>query len=75
MATKVNFTKEHFERLKTLALIYLIGGNQIKALMGTSLTIYDLFHTVTVNTLITLNSNLKKEAEMTLSVKILFSRS
>lgn len=61
--SKINFTKEHLDKLKELAVKMLFSGNVVAGAMGTSLTIYDLFHNTTINTLITINGNLKREIE------------
>lgn len=63
MATKINFTQEHLAKLKDLATKMLFNGTIIKGLVGSESNIYDLVHNTTINSLITLNSNLKKEIE------------
>lgn len=63
MANRINFTPEHEARLKQLAIIMLFDGITLKGTVGTELTVQDLLHNTTVNTLVMLNSNLKKEIE------------
>lgn len=60
---KINFTPEHLARLKELAIEMLFTGTTFRGSVGTSLTVYDLLHNTTENTLVTFNSNLKKEIE------------
>ena len=49
--TKVNFTKEHYAKLKELAFNMLMQNGTIQTKFGQALTIVDLMHTQTVNTL------------------------
>lgn len=63
MSTKINFTKEHQEKLNALAGEALIKGTVFKAHMGTEANIYDLFHNYTVGTLQAFNKKLKKEID------------
>lgn len=48
---KVNFTKEHYAKMKELAFDMLINNDVITSKLGGSLSIVDLFHTQTINTL------------------------
>lgn len=63
MTTKINFTKEHQEKLNALAGEALIKGTTFKVHMGTEANIYDLFHNYTVSTLQSYNKNLKKQID------------
>lgn len=58
---KINFTPEHDAALKAVALELLFGGIFIKGIAGTQYSVFDLLHEVTVNTLVTMYGNLKKE--------------
>lgn len=60
---KINFTQEHESRLKVLTLELLFNGTVITGIAGSKYTIYDLLHEVTLNTLSTMYSNLKREIE------------
>ena len=59
--TKINFTKEHQERLGVLASDALTKGEKFKGNLGSEMTIYDLIHNCNVNTLSRYHSNIKKE--------------
>ena len=48
---KVNFTKEHYAKLKELAFAMLVQNGTIQTKFGQTLTIVDLMHTQTINTL------------------------
>ncbi len=55
---KVNFTKEHFDKLKELALEMLVENTTVKGNMGQEYSILDLFHNLTLNTLVAIRSSL-----------------
>ncbi len=59
---KVNFTKEHFSKLKELAVEALFSGEVFHTKLGQILTIYELIHTVSINQL--------NEIKNSLAVKI-----
>jgi hypothetical protein len=61
--TKINFTKEHQDKLSQLAGEALIKGTVFKggSVGNSEITIYDLFHNCTVQTLSRYQANLKKE--------------
>lgn len=61
--SKINFTKEHQERLNALAGEALIKGTIFKAHLGTESNIYNLFHDYSINSLQSYNKRLKKEVE------------
>jgi hypothetical protein len=48
---KINFTKEHFDRLKELSNEMLFENDGIATRMGQVLNIVDLLHTTTIGTL------------------------
>ena len=58
---KINFTTENKARLIELATKSLFNNTPIKGGMGVSMTIVDLLHNTTIGSLITINSNLKKQ--------------
>lgn len=60
--SKINFTKEHKAKLDALSLDALIQGTEFKGKMAQNHTIYDLFHSCTLNTITQLHAALKKEA-------------
>lgn len=57
---KINFTAEHETKLKELALKFLFMGISFQGIIGTTLTVSQLIHDVTIGTLQTLLSNLKR---------------
>lgn len=61
MSTKINFTKEHQDRLNVLASDALVKGTKFKGNLGSEMTIYDLFHNCTVTTLSRYHTTIKKE--------------
>lgn len=48
---KINFKKEHFERMKELAIEMLLDNGGVQTKMGQQLGISELLHTTTINTL------------------------
>lgn len=60
---KINFTKEHLAKLKELATNFLFKGIVIKGAINTELTVWDIIHNTTLNTLSTIYANLKREVE------------
>lgn len=61
--SKINFTKEHLQKLKEAATKMLFANSVVDGLVGSKLTVHDLIHNTTINTLITINSNMKREIE------------
>lgn len=61
--TKVNFTKEHYAKLETLAFAMLVSNETINTKLGQPLTIVELMHTQTVNTLNGIRLALGKQIE------------
>lgn len=57
---KINFTEVHFQELCTLANKFLFQGSAFKGPVGQILTVYDLIHTTTVDSLIKMKSSLEK---------------
>lgn len=60
---KINFTKEHFEKLKVYALEMLFSNETITTKLGQPLSIVELLHTTTINTLNSIRLTLSKEIE------------
>lgn len=60
---KINFTKEHFEKLKTLAVEMLLSNGVIFTKLGQSLNIVELIHTTTINTLNSIRLSIAKNIE------------
>lgn len=60
---KINFTKEHFERMKELAVNMLLNNESVTTKMGQILNISELFHTTTVGTLNSIRLGLAKKIE------------
>lgn len=58
---KVNFTTENKSRLEELATKFLFGNLSIQGPMGTSMRVEDLLHNTSVNSLVSMNSHLKKQ--------------
>lgn len=61
---KINFTQEHFTRLKELAVKALLDGETFRPSTNMAVNqqnVYDLIHNTSLNTLSTYNLNLKKE--------------
>jgi uncharacterized protein (DUF3084 family) len=60
---KINFTKEHFEKLKSYALEMLFLNETVTTKLGQPLNIVELLHTTTINTLNSIRLTLSKEVE------------
>ena len=60
---KINFTKEHYAKMKELAFAMLINNDAIVSKFGNTLTIVDLMHTQTINTLNGIRLSLGKQIE------------
>lgn len=60
---KINFTKEHFTKLKELAAQALFGGITVKTKLGQPLNIYELIHTTSINQLSEIKNGLAKQIE------------
>lgn len=58
---KVNFTTENKSRLEELATKFLFGNLPIQGPMGTSMRVTDLLHNTSINSLVSMNSHLKKQ--------------
>lgn len=60
---KINFTKEHLEKLKYHALGMLFTQETVTTTLGQPLNIVELLHTTTINTLNKIRLQLAKEIE------------
>jgi hypothetical protein len=60
---KINFTKEHFAKMKELAFAMLVANEAITTKMGQPLNIVELMHTQTVNTLNSIRLSIAKQIE------------
>lgn len=60
---KVNFTKEHYAKMQSLAFAMLVANETISTKMGQPLNIVDLMHTTTINTLNNVRIALGKQIE------------
>ena len=58
---KVNFTTENKSRLEELATKFLFGNLPIQGPIGTSMRVEDLLHNTSINSLVSMNSHLKKQ--------------
>ena len=58
---KINFTTENKARLEELAIKFLFANLPIQGPLGTAMRIEDLLHNTTINTLVSMNSHLKKQ--------------
>ena len=60
---KINFTQEHFEKLKAYAVEMLFTQVTVTTKLGQTLNIVELLHTTTINTLNSIRLQLSKEIE------------
>lgn len=60
---KINFNKEHFDKMCNLALDMLLKNGVIKSKLGQELDIIELLHNVTINTLNDIRYLLNKRIE------------
>lgn len=60
---KINFTQEHFEKLKAYAVEMLFTQEIVTTKLGQTLNIVELLHTTTINTLNGIRLQLGKEIE------------
>lgn len=60
---KINFTQEHFEKLKAYAVEMLFTQETVTTKLGQTLNIAELLHTTTINTLNGIRLQLSKEIE------------
>lgn len=60
---KINFTKEHYAKMKELAFGMLVNNEVVNTKLGQPLTIIDLLHTQTINTLNNIRLAIGKQIE------------
>ena len=60
---KINFTKEHYAKLETLAFNMLVSNQSISTKLGQPLNIVELMHTQTIGTLNGIRLSLGKQIE------------
>ena len=48
---KINFTKEHFDKMCSLLLIMLLDNNTVHTKLGTPINVVELLHGTTINSL------------------------
>lgn len=58
---KINFTKEHLEEMKELAVEMLLKNESVTTKMGQVLNVSELLHTTTISTLNSIWLNLEKK--------------
>ena len=63
MAKKINFTKEHYAKMKELAFDMLVSNEAIMTKMGQLLNIAELMHTQTIGTLNGIRLAITKQIE------------
>lgn len=63
MATKINFSKEHEEKLDALAIKALKENTVIQTSLGQYLNITELMHTTSINQLNNIRTNLLKQIQ------------
>ena len=60
---KINFTKEHMQKLSELACLMLFENREIRNKIGTPLSIVELLHTTSINQLNEIKAMLAKKIE------------
>lgn len=60
---KINFKKEHFDKLKELAVKALLNNDVIMGKLGTPINIIELIHCTTINSLNNMRLSLAKKIE------------
>ena len=60
---KINFKKEHFDKLKELAVKALLNNDVIMGKLGTPINIIELIHCTTINSLNNISLSLAKKIE------------
>lgn len=60
---KINFTKDHYEKMCALLMTMLINGDTITTKFGTPLDVVELLHTTTIGTLNSIRLSLAKQIE------------
>lgn len=60
---KINFTKEHFDKMKNLAVEMLFNNDSVVTKMGQVLNISDLLHLTSISTLNTIRLSITRKIE------------
>ena len=60
---KINFTKEHLDKMMLLSVEMLMKNEVVTSKLGTVLNIVELLHTTTINTLNNIRLDLNKKIE------------
>lgn len=58
---RINFTKEHFEKMKAYLIDMLLDNKVVIAGLGTPLNVAELLHTTTINTLNNIRVGIEKQ--------------
>lgn len=61
---KINFTKEHFQRMQSLLFKMLIENKTVNTKLGQSLNVVELLHTTSINSLNNIRLSLAKQIEI-----------
>lgn len=60
---KINFTKDHFNKMLSMAAAMLVNNEVVLTKMGQPLNIVELMHTTTIGTLMDIKKSLSKKIE------------
>ena len=60
---KINFTKDHFNKMLSMAAAMLVNNEMVLTKMGQPLNIVELMHTTTIGTLMDIKKSLSKKIE------------
>lgn len=60
---KINFTKDHFNKMLSMAAAMLVNNEVVLTKMGQPLNIVELMHTATIGTLMDIKKSLSKKIE------------
>lgn len=60
---KINFTQEHFQRMRSLLMGMLLNNETINNKLGQPLNVVELLHTTSINGLNSIRLNLAKQIE------------
>lgn len=60
---KINFTKDHFNKMLSMAAAMLVNNEVVMTKMGQPLNIVELMHTATIGTLMDIKKSLSKKIE------------
>lgn len=60
---KINFTKDHFNKMLSMAAAMLVNNEVVMTKMGQPLNIVELMHTTTIGTLMDIKKSLSKKIE------------